>query len=92
MNKEIEILVEDQLIPIKNNDGRTVVNARDLHEFLESRKDFSSWIKDRIERYDLVENEDYVILLPQKVSKQVEVDIIKLITSLLWMQQKNCLW
>lgn len=66
MNKEIEILVEDQLIPIKNNDGRTVVNARDLHEFLESRKDFSSWIKDRIERYDLVENEDYVILLPQK--------------------------
>lgn len=61
MNKEIEILVEDQLIPIKNNDGRTVVNARDLHEFLESRKDFSSWIKDRIERYDLTENEDYVV-------------------------------
>lgn len=61
MNKEIKILVEDQLIPIKNNDGRTVVNARDLHEFLESRKDFSSWIKDRIERYDLAENEDYVV-------------------------------
>lgn len=61
MNKEIKILVEDQLILIKNNDGRTVVNARDLHEFLESRKDFSSWIKDRIERYDLAENEDYVV-------------------------------
>lgn len=42
MNKEIEILVEDRLIPIKNNDGRTVVNARDLHEFLESRKDFQA--------------------------------------------------
>lgn len=38
-----------------------MVNARDLHEFLESRKDFSSWIKDRIERYDLTENEDYVV-------------------------------
>lgn len=38
-----------------------MVNARDLHEFLESRKDFSSWIKDRIERYDLAENEDYVV-------------------------------
>lgn len=61
MNKEIEILAEDQLIPIKNNNGRTVVNARDLHEFLESKKDFSSWIKDRIERYDLAENEDYVV-------------------------------
>lgn len=61
MNKEIEILAEDQLIPIKNNNGRTVVNARDLHKFLESKKDFSSWIKDRIERYDLAENEDYVV-------------------------------
>lgn len=90
MNKEIEILVEDQLIPIKNNDGRTVVNARDLHEFLESRKDFSSWIKDRIERYDLTENEDYVVFT-EFGETQKEVDRRKN-TLLLWMQQKNCLW
>lgn len=90
MNKEIKILVEDQLIPIKNNDGRTVVNARDLHEFLESRKDFSSWIKDRIERYDLAENEDYVVFT-EFGETQKEVDRRKN-TSLLWMQQKNYLW
>lgn len=30
-------------------------------KYLESKKDFSSWIKDRIERYDLAENEDYVV-------------------------------
>ena len=27
------------------------VNARDLHEYLESRSDFSTWIKGRIEKY-----------------------------------------
>lgn len=90
MNKEIKILVEDQLIPIKNNDGRTVVNARDLHEFLESRKDFLSWIKDRIERYDLAENEDYVVFT-EFGETQKEVDRRKN-TPLLWMQQKNYLW
>ena len=38
------------------------VNARDLHAFLESRQDFSTWIKNRIEKYGFVENVDYVIV------------------------------
>ncbi len=49
------------LIPINDNNGKKAVNARDLHAFLESKRDFSNWIKDRIERYDLVENVDYVV-------------------------------
>lgn len=36
------------------------VNARDLHAFLEVGKDFSTWIKDRIEQYGFVENQDFV--------------------------------
>ncbi len=36
------------------------VNARDLHAFLEVGRDFSSWIKDRIEKYEFVENQDFV--------------------------------
>jgi anti-repressor protein len=40
------------------------VNARDMHEFLESRKDFSSWIKDRIQKYGFVENQDFVVRSP----------------------------
>ena len=42
--------------------GETVetVNARDLHERLEVRKDFSDWAKSQIERAGLIENEDYV--------------------------------
>ncbi|WP_375643874.1 antA/AntB antirepressor family protein, partial [Bartonella sp. MM20NXGY] len=42
--------------------GETVqtVNARELHTFLEVGKDFSNWITDRIKKYNLVENQDFV--------------------------------
>ncbi|WP_350284129.1 antA/AntB antirepressor family protein [Geobacter sulfurreducens] len=40
------------------------VNARRLHEFLEVGKDFSTWIKDRIEQYGFVQNQDFVIDSP----------------------------
>lgn len=36
------------------------VNARELHEYLEVGKDYSNWIKDRIEQYKFNENEDFV--------------------------------
>ncbi len=49
------------LIPITENNGKRAVSARDLHLFLESKQDFSTWIKNRIEKYGLVENEDYVV-------------------------------
>lgn len=40
------------------------VNARELHAFLEVGKDFSNWIKDRIEKYGFLENIDYVKFSP----------------------------
>lgn len=36
------------------------VNGRDLHEFLEVGKDFTNWIKRRIEKYNFQENQDFV--------------------------------
>lgn len=36
------------------------VNARELHAFLKSRQDFSTWIKNRIADYDFMENQDFV--------------------------------
>ncbi|AGX87658.1 phage antirepressor KilAC domain-containing protein [Candidatus Symbiobacter mobilis] len=60
--------MENALIPVGLNPiGAAVaqtVNARDLHSFLEVGKDFSTWIKDRIEKYDFVENQDFVIDSP----------------------------
>lgn len=49
----------NELIPISDNNGKKAVNARDLHAFLESKRDFSTWIKDRIKSYDFVEGVDY---------------------------------
>lgn len=41
--------------------GKVVaVDARQLHDFLGVRKDFSTWIKDRIEQYEFIENQDFV--------------------------------
>ena len=44
--------------------GATVktVNARELHAFLESKQDFSTWIKSRIEKYGFDEGSDYICL------------------------------
>ena len=54
-----------QLIPLHSQtiDGNAVetVNARELHTFLESKQDFSTWIKNRIEKYEFVENADYLL-------------------------------
>ena len=44
------------------------VNARDLHSFLESKQDFSTWIKNRIAKYDFIENQDFI-----KVHKKMEL-------------------
>ena len=50
----------EELIPIQVNNGKRVVDARILHDFLGSKRDFSNWIKDRIDKCDLIENQDFV--------------------------------
>ena len=62
----------NQLIPLQPQtiDGNAVetVSARELHAYLESKQDFSDWIKNRIEQYDFVENQDFV-----KLHKKMEL-------------------
>lgn len=50
------------IIKIQEREGKQVVSARELHVFLGSKKDFTSWMKQRISRYGFKENEDYVTL------------------------------
>jgi anti-repressor protein len=56
MNELIQI--NERLI---GDDTIQAVNARDLHAFLEVGKDFSTWVRDRIEQYKFVENQDFGI-------------------------------
>jgi anti-repressor protein len=52
-----------ELIKIEEREGKSVVSARDLHGFLESKQEFANWIKGRIEKYGFVEQEDFLIIL-----------------------------
>jgi phage anti-repressor protein len=58
-----------QLIPVFSGElsgiPAQLVDARLLHEFLEVGKDFSTWIKDRIEEYDFALNIDYLEYSPK---------------------------
>lgn len=53
-----------QLIKVEvktiGNDEVNSVDARELHSFLESRQDFSTWIKSRIEQYDFSQDTDFI--------------------------------
>lgn len=50
------------LIPVVDNNNHKVVDARLLHAFLQIRRDFTSWIKDRISKYGFIENQDFVLM------------------------------
>jgi anti-repressor protein len=52
------------LIPIyETQGGNPCVSARDLHTFLDSRQEFTAWIKGRIAKYGFVEGTDFLINL-----------------------------
>jgi anti-repressor protein len=58
------VLLTNELVPVyKNSQEKRLVNARELHEWLESGQDFSDWIKGRIEQYGFIENKDFSIIL-----------------------------
>ncbi len=53
-----QIALSEQTI---NNETVQAVNARELHSFLEVGKMFTHWINDRINQYNFVKNQDYIV-------------------------------
>lgn len=49
----------EEIIKIIEKEGNKAVNARELHNFLESKQEFANWIKSRVEKYGFVENQDF---------------------------------
>ena len=49
----------NDLITIKDNAGQPGVDARELHEFLQSGDRFDQWVKRRIEKYGFIEGQDF---------------------------------
>lgn len=63
MNKNLKI-IEGEIIPIYENEkGERLINARELKEKLNIGRDFTTWIKNRIDIYKFKENQDYILTL-----------------------------
>lgn len=53
-----------ELIKINTNEeGKQLVSARELYEFLEVKKDFTDWFKYRVSQYDFEEEKDFTTIL-----------------------------
>lgn len=57
----------NNIITITDKGGIQTVNARELHLFLEVGKDYSTWIKDRIEKYSFEEGKDFSPVLGKSI-------------------------
>ena len=75
-------VLENSIIPIyeKNcidgsNLHEQVVDARELWQWLESKQDFSTWVKKRLEDVDAIENTDY-LTLHKKMERQILIEYI----------------
>ena len=58
---EIYQIISITVCRINDTDTQSV-NARELHGFLESKQEFSHWIKNRIEDYDFTQSIDFIVI------------------------------
>lgn len=57
-------VLESGLVPVyEDTQQERLVNARELHERLESKRQFANWVQDRIESYGFIEGEEYLTIL-----------------------------
>ena len=69
--------VEEGIIPIyENNSKEKLINARELHNVLKSKRDFSNWISDRIKKYHFIEGEDFSTILLESTGERPRKEYI----------------
>ncbi|AGN33748.1 anti-repressor protein [Paenibacillus phage PG1] len=66
----MKVLTNDLLPVYETDQGERIVDGRELHEFLKVGRDFTSWIKNRIEKYGFVEGDDFALTLTKTGERQ----------------------
>ena len=51
-----------ELLTLDENENEFIISSRKLHEQLEVGRDYSTWVKGRISKYNFVENVDFVVI------------------------------
>jgi len=69
-------IIANELIPVYEEDGKQAVNTRDLHEFLEVGKDYSTWFKYRADQNGYSEGEDFTPILGKSTGGRPTTDYI----------------
>lgn len=59
-------IIENGIVPIFDSESGLTVDARTLHNGLHVGRDFSNWIKGKIEIYGFIEGEDYSPILADR--------------------------
>lgn len=53
-------VLENGLIPVmEDGENNKLVDGRELHSFVESKQEFTAWMKNRLEECGAIENEDF---------------------------------
>lgn len=65
-------MIANELLPVyqTTDKGEKVIDGRELHEFLKIGRDFTNWIKARIEKYGFIEGGDFILTLTKTGERQ----------------------
>lgn len=76
-------VIENELVSVYETDkGEKVVYGTELYQCLESKQEFSNWVKNRLKECDAVENTDFTIFLSKSTGGRPKQEyIIKLDTA-----------
>lgn len=76
-------VVESGLVPVyEDSQQKHVVNARELHEFLGSKREFAAWIKERNKKYGFRQGEDFEVFPKSGENPQGGRPVIEYLLSL----------
>ena len=60
----------NELIKIEVRDGQQLVSGRELHKFLEVGTRYDTWINRIIEKYNFIENKDFITIAQKRATAQ----------------------
>lgn len=62
----------NELIKIEIRDNQQLVSGRELHKFLEIGTRYDTWVNRIIEKYNFIENKDFIVVAQKRASNEIK--------------------